>query len=160
MRRMLPLVSLLAFEVACNTPAPVNSDAALASLRRADSTYTRAGLAKDRATFVSLYAPDAVMFPPGAPTVSGTDAIGTFIDGFLKDPAFAGAFRPVDVQVSIDGTMGYTLNAADLTYTGPDGKPLTEHLRDFHVWRRTSDGTWKLAIDIWNAEPPPAAAKD
>ena len=56
--------------------------------------------------------------------------------------------------------MGYTLNAADLSYTGPDGKPLTEHLRDFHLWRKQPDGSWKLSIDIWNAEPPAAPAKD
>jgi ketosteroid isomerase-like protein len=98
------------------------------------------------------------MYPPAAATVTGLEAIGNFVDGFLRDPAFTAAFRPLVVDVSTDGTMGFTLNAAELSYTGPDGKPLTEHLRDFHLWRKQPDGSWKLSIDIWNAEPPAAPA--
>ena len=153
------LFPLLALAVACSQPAPVNTDAALASLRQADSAYTRAGAAKDRAAFVGAYATDGVIYPPEAPTVSGADAIGKFVDGFLADPAFVVVFRPIDIQVSADGTMGYTLNSGDLTYTGPDKKPITEHVRDFHVWRRQADGSWKLSIDIWNPEPPAAGAE-
>jgi hypothetical protein len=55
------------------------------------------------------------------------------MDAFLKDSAFAAVFNPVAVDVSTDGTMGYTLNAADMSFTGPKGKPVTEHFRDLHV---------------------------
>jgi len=99
------------------------------------------------------------MYPPGEATVTGVDAIGKYVDGFLKDSAFSAVFNPVAVDVSTDGTMGYTLNAADLSFTGPQGKPVTEHLRDFHVWRKQADGSWKLLIDIWNAQPASTPAK-
>lgn len=107
---------------------------------------------------MGLYAADAVMYPPEVAPVSGLDAIGKFVDGFLADPTFSGTFQPLEVQVSADGTMGYTLNAATLTYTGPDKRLVTERLRDFHVWRRQADGTWRLVVDIWNAEPPAVPA--
>jgi ketosteroid isomerase-like protein len=100
------------------------------------------------------------MYPPAEPTVTGADAIGTYVDGFFSDTAFAVVFRPMDIQVSDDGTLGYTLNSADLSFTGPDGRLVTEHIRDFHVWRRQADGSWRLAIDIWNIEPASATTMD
>jgi len=86
--------------------------------------------------------------------VSGMPAIREFVAGFIADPAFAVTFRPISLEVSQDGTMGYTLSSGELTYTGPEGTPVTERLRDFHVWRKQADGSWKIAVDIWNAEPP------
>jgi ketosteroid isomerase-like protein len=131
---------------------------ARASLREADALYGKAGSTKSQADFVAFYATDAVVYPPGAAAVSGLPAISAFLDGFFKDPAFAANFQPAVVDVSADGSMGTTLSIADITITGPDGKPATEHIRDFHVWRRQQDGSWKLWVDIWNAEPVPAAA--
>ena len=136
-----------------------NSEAARASLRQADSAYTRAGVSKDRNALIALYAPDAVMYPTGEATATGVAAIGKFADDALKDPKFSIAFKPISVEVSSDGTMGYTLNDADVTATGPNGKPMTQHIRDFHVWRKQPDGTWKLAVDISSEQPPASPAK-
>jgi uncharacterized protein (TIGR02246 family) len=160
MRRGLPLNVLLLLISACAKPAaaPPNTDEARASLRQADSAYSAAGHAKDRAAFVAAYTADAMMYPPGAATLSGREAIDKFLEGVFADSAFSATFRPLDVQVSTDGTMGYTLNEADLTSTGPDKKITTERVRDFHVWKREADGSWKLGIDIWNIGPAAAAA--
>jgi ketosteroid isomerase-like protein len=108
---------------------------------------------KDRAAFEAFYSADAVMYPPGDATITGLDGIGKLAAAFWADPAFAGTFTPVNVEVSVDGSMGFTLNTAALTSTGPNKKPVTERIRDFHVWRRAPDGAWKLVVDIWNAEP-------
>ena len=51
--------------------------------------------------------------------------------------------------------MGYSMSEATMTLSGPDGGPVTEHVRDFYVWRRQADGSWKVVVDIWNAAPPP-----
>jgi uncharacterized protein (TIGR02246 family) len=161
MRGSLLIAALGSALAACTSQPAVDIEAARAALRDADSRYSQAAVGKDRAAFVAFYAPDAVMYPPGEATVSGLDGIGKLADTFWRDPAFAGSFRPIAVEVANDGTMGYTLNAAELTVTGPDGKPTTERLRDFHIWRRQPDGSWKLTVDIWNAEPSAAgAAKD
>ena len=34
------------------------------------------------------------------------------------------------------------------------GPILEEHVRGIHVYRRQPDGSWRIAQDIWNAEPP------
>lgn len=154
MSRLFLLVPLAILSLeACSAPATVDREAIRATLRDIDGRYSKAALGKDRAAFVALYASDAVMYPPGDATITGLENIGKLADTFWADPAFAATFTPVAIEVSADGSMGYTLNAGALTSTGPDKKPATEHIRDFHVWRRAPDGGWKLAVDIWNAEP-------
>lgn len=151
------VVLFLAPLIGCaRQPAP-DLEEARASLRDADALYGKAGMAKNQADFLAFYASDAVAYPPGAGTVSGHAAISAFLDAVFKDTAFAATFQPAAVDVSADGSMGTTLAIADITTTGPDGKPVTEHVRDFHVWRRQPDGSWKLTVDIWNAQPSPAA---
>ena len=149
----LVLATLVA-GVSC-TPAPVAVDtgAAQNSLREADASYSKAGNTRDLDGFVAHYASDAVGYPPNEPAVTGVDALRAYLGKFFQDSAFAATFQPVSIEVSSDGTMGYTLNTVELRATGPDGQPASQRIRDFHVWRKQADGSWKLVIDLWNAEP-------
>jgi uncharacterized protein (TIGR02246 family) len=119
--------------------------------------YGEAVAAQDKDAFLAFYASDAVMYPPGAASLTGLPAIGEFVGAAFGDAAFEGNLDPPTVEVSADGTLGTTFGTGEITLTGPDGKPVTERIRDLHVWRRQADGSWKLAIDVWNAEPEPAA---
>jgi uncharacterized protein (TIGR02246 family) len=154
-RSIVPTLLIVALAAAC-APRPADLEAARAALRAADSGYSQVAVAKNVDAFVALYEAGATMYPPGEATAQGTDAIRAVVETFLKDPAFAVTFTPVVVDVAAGGDLGYTLNTAAITATGPDGKPATERIRDFHVWRKQADGSWKIVIDIWNAEPPPA----
>ena len=136
---------------------PVDVEAARAALRAADEQYTKAGMAKDLEGFVALYAADATIYAPESPAISGTDAIRAFGAAIMADSGFTITLTPVAVEVSAGGDMGYTLNIAELTATGADGKPVTERIRDFHLWRTQADGSWEVVVDIWNAEAPPSA---
>jgi hypothetical protein len=49
--------------------------------------------------------------------------------------------------------MGYTLADAVVTVDGPNGQPIEDKIRDFHLWKK-QDGQWKIAIDIWNSDVP------
>lgn len=153
MRRRLPLFALAAiFAAACNTPQPVDLEAARASLRETSANYAKAMNGRDAAAFAAFYASDAAMYPPGEATQSGLDAIRKYVEPFVADSAFSGKVTPVSVEVSADGTLGWTLDITELTFTGPDKKVTTERFRDFHTWRKAADGTWKLVVDMWNAD--------
>lgn len=156
MRRSLAVLTgpVLALLACAPAPAPPpDTGAALTALKEADAAYAKAGAAKDLEAFLAFYAPDAAGYPPGEPTFTGAEATRSYLTKYFQDTAFAVTFSPVSAEVSADGTMGYTLNMAELRATGPDGKPMSEKVRDFHVWRKQADGAWKLVIDIWNAEP-------
>jgi len=144
----------LAAAACVRQPPPVDLEAARASLRAADSGYSQTASSKNVEAFVALYEPGATMYPPAEAAAQGTEAIRGLVETFLKDPAFAISFSPITVEVAARGDLGYTLNAAEITVTGPDSQPTTERIRDFHVWRKQADGSWKVVIDIWNAEAP------
>jgi uncharacterized protein (TIGR02246 family) len=138
-------------------PAPPDIGAAKAALEAADRQYAEATLGKNLDAFMGFYTTDASMHPATYPTASGQDAIRAVASSFFQDPAFAGTINSELVEVSADGTTGHTFSTGELTATGPDGKPIKEQLRDFHLWRRQADGSWKIVLDIWNLVAPPAA---
>ena len=144
--------------VSCARQSAVDVAAERAALREADSRYSQTGSTKDSNAFIALYASDGAVYPPEGPIVKGLDSIRSFLNPVFKDPAFATKFTPITLEVSQGGDMGYTINLLELTATGPNGKPVTEHIRDFHLWRKQADGSWKIVVDIWNAEPSPIVA--
>lgn len=139
---------------------PVDLDAERAALRAADSLYTRLATAKDAEGVSELYTTDATIYPPAGPTVRGIDGVREFAAEFTAIPGLAMSFRPLVIEVSRDGDMGYTINAVEITVFDEAGNPVTELTRDFHLWRKQDDGNWKVAVDIWNAEPASAATSN
>ena len=151
-RILAPVAALIAAASGC---APtVDLAEARAALEQSDARYSEAAQGKDVDAWVSMYTSDATMYPPGLATISGIDAIRDFGTEFTSMPGFAASFRPVEVDVGDGGDLGYTLNEFVITFTGPEGQPVTEQGRDFHVWRRQADGAWKVVIDIWNSDQP------
>jgi len=63
------------------------------------------------------------------------------------------SFHPLVVEVSESGDMGYSLNSVEFGFPDEDGNTITAVSRDFHLWRKQEDGSWKVIVDIWNDEP-------
>jgi uncharacterized protein (TIGR02246 family) len=148
------LIVVVTVTCAPQPAATFDIEAERTALRDADSRYSQAASAKDVEAVVALYAPDGAIYPPDGAVVTGLEGVRGFASAFVADSAFAARFTPRAVEVSADADMGYTLNDAEVTFTGSDGKPMTERIRDFHVWRKQPDGSWKIVVDIWNNEPP------
>ena len=68
---------------------------------------------------------------------------------------FQASFEESEVEIAASGDMGYSLTSGVLSFQDADGNPVSEAVRDFHHWKK-EDGKWKIAVDIWNAPPPPA----
>lgn len=156
--KKLPLLLSLSALTAIGCAPRVDWEAEREALRQADAEYSRLVTEKNVEGWVALYTSDATMYPPNEAAVSGIDNVRKFGSQFTALPGFAATFHPLQVKVSSGGDLGYTLNHAVITVTGPDGKPVTEQIRDFHVWRKQADGSWKVVIDIWNSEQPAAPA--
>ena len=145
---------------ACAQPS-VDPEAERAALRAAADAYHEAVQAQtvDMDRLVDLYADDGLMIPPNAPVEEGLQAVRNFATAFSQMPGFAIRFEDTRAEVAASGDMGYTLADAVLSVEGPDGEPVQDQLRDFHLWKK-QDGEWKVAIDIWNSELPLPGASD
>ncbi len=158
-RHFIITAAILAATASCAPGVPsLDLDAERAALREADSRYTQLATAKDADGVSGLYAVDATIYPPTSATVSGLDGVRQFAAEFTSVPGLTLSFRPLVIDVSRDGDMGYTINAVEITVPDEAGNPVTELIRDFHLWRKQEDGSWKVVVDIWNAEPATATA--
>lgn len=70
----------------------------------------------------------------------------------LADKTFSISWKPVHVEVSKSGEMGFTAGTYEDTFTGPDGKVVHEKGKYLCNWKKQKDGTWKAAHDMWNSD--------
>jgi len=161
--RILAVGALLAPLAACAPEAPaaaVDVEAERAAIVAADERYEQAIADRDAETLIGFYATNAKAYPPGAPAATGTAELRTLVEELLSMPDFEANVLSRTATVSSGGDLGYTEDVIELTMTGPDGTPMSETIRDVHVWRKEADGSWKIVIDIWSPEAPPPGPSD
>ena len=139
------------------TQSSVDVEAERTALRAAADAYHEAGEGLDAEGFASSYTSNGLILPPNEAAVTGRDSAHEFITSFAKAPGASVSFSNMNVDVAASGDMGYTLADAVITVDGPDGQPIEDKIRDFHLWKK-QDGEWKIAIDIWNSENPISGA--
>lgn len=110
----------------------------------------------DFTSWIALWDPQGCQMPPDAPSRVGVDAIRK-----AMQPAFEGMNLKLDLrtidEATVFGNLGLTRCTYSLTATPkqggdtvgvmPDGKALT-------LYRRQSDGSWKISYDCFNSNAP------
>ena len=100
------------------------------------------------------------MMAPGEPIVEGIEAAKRWAEA-----TFAGASLTVNYvssQVTVSGDWAVDRYTGSLTITPKaGGAPMNEEIKGVHIMRKEADGSWKIAIDVWNPNslPAPPAAK-
>ena len=135
--------------------AAIDSAAAVASLRAADSALTSAIEAKDPARTAAFYATDATLLPVAEPIVAGRAAIEKEWTKVFGIPGFRNVARIAQLEVARDGSLAYTRGTYETTLMGTDGKPAVEHGKWVTIWRREAAAGWRIAADIFNTDAPP-----
>jgi ketosteroid isomerase-like protein len=107
---------------------------------------------RDIELILSFWTDDAVVAPPGLPSITGKAALRQYVEGSMQIPGFRITWRSTDVTFSPDGELAYMFSRNAVTMNAPDGTPTTAEGRAVTIWRRESDGEWRCAVDIWNAE--------
>ena len=123
-------------------------------LLRRDAEWAQAASeGRDVERILSYWTEDAVVLPPGLPSVAGKVALRQYVESSLRIPGFRITWESKDVTLSPDGQLAYMFSRNAVTMNAPDGRPLMTEGRAVTIWRRESDGEWRCAVDIWNAEP-------
>jgi len=125
-----------------------------AKLLRRDAEWADlASAGKDVEKVVSYWSDDAVLIFPGQPVLEGKAAIRDYVSASFKIPGFKIHWVSEKPAFSPDGKVAYMRSTDELTVPGPNGTPITLHLRAITVWRVDSDGEWRCAVDISNEQP-------
>jgi len=150
MRKSLPFLAVAGMVQPGGRADAVGIDAEKAAIRKADEQMVAAANAHDLNRWLSFFAPDARMMPPGEPPVEGKDAIGNMGSEFLKMPGFSVAHHLETVEVSRACDLAYIQYSYEIGLQDPSGKPVTEKGKDITLLRKGSGGTWQVIVDMWS----------
>ena len=124
---------------------------AQAAIEAANARFSEAFARGDAKALAAMYTSDAIAFPPDSEMIRGNEAIGNFWKTTRDTGVQSATLTTVDVGRS--GDVAYEVGKVSLTIQ-PVGKEATTAADKYVVvWKRQSDGSWKLHRDIWNGLP-------
>ena len=133
----------------------MNTD--IAAIREVLNQYALGCTTGDFDHWMSLWDDNGVQMPPDAPTNVGKEEIRRAMKPEFDELDMNLAIRSIE-DVAIFGDLGltrcvYSLEitpkaGGDVVAAMPEGKALT-------LYRKQSDGTWKIVYDCFNSSVPP-----
>ncbi|HKU16847.1 MAG TPA: nuclear transport factor 2 family protein [Steroidobacteraceae bacterium] len=131
------LASVLALALV-GTARAETRDELTRQVRDAENAFAATMAARDHKAFATFIADDAVFF--GTTAVRGKAAVVQAWKGFYEKPDAPFSWRSESVEVLDNGTLAHS--------SGPVFNPKGERVAMFNsVWRRESDGRWKVVFD-------------
>jgi uncharacterized protein (TIGR02246 family) len=120
---------------------------------------SKASSAKDLEKTLWFYTDDAVQLSDGGRMLRGKDELRAAWKATFEQTGAGLTFATTGVDVSKDGELAVEHGTYDYTSTDKDGVVHHQSGKYVDEWKKQTDGSWKVAIDIDNADAPPAATK-
>ena len=132
----------------------VDLDVGRASLMEADRTMFETYSTSDNPVdaLMAHFADDASVLAPDMPVARGRDESRAVFAAMEAMPGYSLTWSPSEGDAS--GDLGYTIGTYRIEVQDPERKPLAIDGKYMTVWKRQSDGTWKVAVDMFNANGP------
>jgi ketosteroid isomerase-like protein len=128
--------------------APSSTTKQADEVRAAELAFAASAKAKDLEKFLSFVDDDVHFFIAGK-MVTGKEKERENWTRIFADTTMSIVWHPEIVEAS--GGLGYTTGPFEITKAGT----MVRKGRYATVWRRKSDGSWKVALDVGVDEPQP-----
>lgn len=153
MRRTLAAL-LLGLLAACSVSVRTTRSAAeeAGQIQALSRSFSDAYVRGDVEAMVSLYTPDAVIFPGNSEMLRGADAIRRYWT--LGEGQRVTLHRATPTEIRIDGDHAYDYGVYEVAGVRNGQAWGPSHGKYVIVWRRTPQG-WRMHLDIWNPRPQP-----
>ena len=130
------------------------------ALRDLDAQWSAAAGAKDVDKTVSYYAADAIVMPPNASSATTKEAIRSAWKEMLTSPGAAISWKATKVEVANSGDLACVSGTYEQMMTDASGKPAKDRGKYVEIFKKQTDGTWKVIVDIWNSDLPAPASSE
>jgi ketosteroid isomerase-like protein len=145
-------VALAAGSARAQTAAP-NLQAAADLIVKSDAAFAQSVAEKNREKFLSFIA-DVATFNGGSPNeLHGRDAVMKAWSDFFAPDGPTLSWTPIKGEVVGAGDLGYTTGQSLLRQKGTDGKITERRGQYVTIWRKQTDGSWKVVFDTGSTLP-------
>jgi len=148
-------VWLILFSACAALLAPLSARAA-SGAQEVDAAWAKAVKAGDLDGIVACYAPDAVLWLPGAPEARGTQAIRDAYEKLLSNNTVAEIAMSKAVYETVKDLSAGWGNFALTMHPKGGGEPVVLRGRFTEVAKKIK-GRWLYVADQASLDPPPAA---
>ncbi len=104
-------------------------------------------------SYFSFIGEEGIMMAPEQPLLQGHDKIRNVLAQFQALPGFNVRWEPHEVFVSESGDLGYTIDRMLVNFNDEKGNTVNQFQKVVSIWKKDKNGAWKMAVDIWNADP-------
>lgn len=120
-----------------------------ASIRTLTDRFVQLMLAGNFDALVTLYTENGILMPPHYPAVQGRVALRAFLGGFPRISSFNATIQEIEGRAD----LAYVRGSFSMT-VHPDGAPgpVEDQGKFLEIRRRQPDGSWLLAVDIFNSD--------
>jgi ketosteroid isomerase-like protein len=115
----------------------------------ADRAFDRDTAARGLDGWMAWFAPDARLNTLQG-EIRGKEAVRKHYSAMFGRREFSIRWQPFFADASNDGTLGYTLGTAVISYRDDLGKVQKRDGRYLTVWKRQADGRWMAVTDMGN----------
>jgi len=154
---LAPVVVLIFALIGCQQPAPQAPPDTRAAdetaIRTAEADMAKAVAALDPAKAASFYIDDVVVMSPDAPVVHGRENMQKYFETWMKEKPEV-SFSTVKVEVARSGDLAYSWGTGKVKAKDKKGKVAETTSKYVSVWKKQTDGGWKIAIDTMIPDPP------
>lgn len=149
------IVVLLPLAVAscARVPAPADTSADVEAIRAAVSRATDINNAGDASAWADLFADGAIVMPDGEPEITGRPALETYARRWFDQFDVHITIAHVEIEPAGDWAFVRTAVTGSLAPKA-GGDAVTVNDKEIAIFRRQSDGTWKVWRLIGNRNTP------
>jgi uncharacterized protein (TIGR02246 family) len=127
------------------------ADSARDAIKAAEQQFAKLYNAKDAAGVANLYAHDALRLAPDASRVQGRAAIQAQLQKELDGGVFN--FQGQVTDFASDGNLAWVVGNFSVDYTTEQGSKATATGNYISIYRKDTDGQWRVVVDTWNDAP-------
>jgi uncharacterized protein (TIGR02246 family) len=140
-----------------NTPAPFPDTRAAdaQAIRGLEEAAQKNAASKDADTWATFFAEDASGLFPGDQILNGKAAIKAAMATYFADPNFSLTQQSTRTVTSKAGDLAYSQGTYTITLTNSKTKkPMTDKGKYLTVYKKQTDGSWKVVAHAFNFDSP------
>ncbi len=143
----------------CNQQAQPDTRAADENaVKEQDAQWSKTAGANDLDGTLAYYTDDASLLPPNAPIATGKEALRAVWAAMLS-PDVTVSWQVTKADAARSGDLAYVVGVYQITPKNPKGQAMADTGKLVEVWKKQSDGKWKVVTDIFNSDVPPPTEK-